>query len=134
LHDLSFRLAQCIGLKAGEPCGFVARFDVVDSCFESEETLDVVHDLSRTPLEGLHNVFMHAESNSLSFDNFVHPNRLDQSHISLIHLQPSPSPEHYTDVPIDNPMICDANVDLGYKDNMFSMLGGSVNDCVRRLV
>jgi len=27
-------------------------------------------------------------------------------------------------------MICDANVDLGYEDNMFSMLGRSVDDLV----
>jgi len=31
-------------------------------------------------------------------------------------------------VPIDNPMICDANVDLDYEDNMFNMLCGRVDN------
>jgi len=30
-------------------------------------------------------------------------------------------------VPIDNPMIFYANVDLGYENNMFNMLGGNVD-------
>ena len=30
--------------------------------------------------------------------------------------------------PIDNPMICDANVDLSYKDNMFNMFGGNIDN------
>jgi len=38
--------------------------------------------------------------------------------------QPSSSLEFDLDVPIDNSMICDSNVDLGYEDNVFDMLGG----------
>ena len=49
----------------GEPFGVVARFSVVDACFESEDTLDVVHNLVNTPLEGSPDVFMHEESPSL---------------------------------------------------------------------
>jgi len=52
LHDSSFSLAQCTGLKTGEPFRFITRFDVVDTCFESEDILDEVHDLVQTPLEG----------------------------------------------------------------------------------
>ena len=29
---------------------------------------------------------------------------------------------------ISNPMICDANVDLGYEDNMLDVLDGNVDD------
>jgi len=42
-----------MGLEASEPFGFVARFDVVDACSELEDTLDKVHGLAETPLEGL---------------------------------------------------------------------------------
>ena len=31
-------------------------------------------------------------------------------------------------MPIDNPVICDTNVDLGYEDNMFNMLGKNVDN------
>ena len=33
-------------------------------------------------------------------------------------------------MPIDNPMICDANVDLDYKDNEFNVLGRNFQDYV----
>jgi len=45
-------------------------------------------------------------------------------HILLFSLLPSPSSE----CPIDNPIICDAIMDLGYENNMFRMLGGSVHN------
>ena len=34
------------------------------------------------------------------------------------------------DVPDNNPIICDDNVDFGYEDNIFSMLAGNVQDFV----
>jgi len=34
--------------------------------------------------------------------------------------------EYYLDVPINNSEICDSNIDLGYEDNVFNMLGGNV--------
>ena len=52
LPDPLFLLAQCIGLEVVECFGIVARFNVVDICFESKGTLDEVHDLVETPLEG----------------------------------------------------------------------------------
>jgi len=61
--------------------------------------------------------------------NNVLPNPLNYSHVSP-NLQPSHSTDYYLDVPISNPMIFDANVNLGYEDNMFSMLGGNVHDFV----
>ena len=113
----------------GEPFGFDARFDVSDACFKSEDILDEVHDLDETPLEGSRDVFMHEESPSLGCNNVL-PNPLDHSHVSPICSLPSPSTKYYIDAPISNPMIFDANVDLGYEDNMFSMLGGNVDDYV----
>ena len=41
--------------------------------------------------------------------------------------QPPISPECSLDASIDNPMIFDANVDLGYEINMFNMLGENAN-------
>jgi len=35
--------------------------------------------------------------------------------------------ENYFDVPIDTPMICDYNVDLGYEDDMFN---GNIDNCM----
>jgi len=71
---------------------------------------------------------MHKESPSIGFYNIVLPNPLDYSHILPMYLQPSPSLEYYINVPIDNAMICDANVNFGYEDNMFNMLGGNVDN------
>ena len=42
--------------------------------------------------------------------------------------QPSISPKYSLDAPVDNPNICDFNVDLGYEDNIFSMLDRNVQD------
>ena len=53
LSNLSFLLAQCTELKAGEPFEVIARFSIIDACFELEDTLDNVHDLVETPLEGI---------------------------------------------------------------------------------
>jgi len=40
LPDSSFHLVKCMGLAAGESFGVVARFSVVNVCFESEDTFD----------------------------------------------------------------------------------------------
>ena len=113
-----------MGLEVGEPFGFDARFDVSDACFKSEDIFDKVHDLVETPLEESHDVFMHKESPSLSFDDNVIPNPLDHFYVSPMCSQPSPSPESDIVEPIDNPKICDSNVDLGYEDNEFNVLDG----------
>jgi len=42
--------------------------------------------------------------------------------------QPSISPKYSLDAPVDNPNICDFNVDLGYEDNEFNVPGGNVDD------
>ena len=110
-----------------EPFGRVARFDIVDACFKSEDILDEVLVINETPLEGSCDVFMHKESPSVGFDNVVLPNPFDHSHVSPVYLQSFPPPEYYIDVPMDNSMICDA--DLGYEDNMFSMLDGNIDNC-----
>ena len=70
---------------------------------------------------------MHEESTSHGCD-YVLPDPLDHSHVSPICSLPSPSPKYFIDMPIENPMIFDSNVDLGHVDNMFSMLGGSLNN------
>ena len=58
------------------------------------------------------------------------PNRLDHSHVLPVCSLPSQSLEYYIDALISNPMIFDANNDLGYEDNMFSMLGGNVDNFI----
>jgi len=37
-------------------------------------------------------------------------------------------PEYYIDAPIDNPKICNSNVDLGHAVKMFNMLGVNVDN------
>jgi len=66
---------------------------------------------------------MHEGSLSLTCENVL-PNPLKHFHVSTFSSQPSFSPEYTIDVPIDE--ICDSNVDIGYADNMFHMLGGNV--------
>jgi len=73
---------------------------------------------------------MHEESPSLGFDDSVILNPCDDSHTFPMCLLPSYFPEYYLDAPLDNPMICDPTIDLGYEDNMFHMLGGNVVDYV----
>jgi len=110
--------------------GEVARFDVLDVCFESEDTLKEVYDLVKTSLEGSRDVFLHEESPSIGSDDSVIPNLLDHFHASPICSLSPPSPEYYTDTPIENPLIFDANVDLGYAVNIINMLGGNANNFV----
>jgi len=78
-----------MGLEVDESFGFINRFIVADTCFESEDTLDEVYDLDETPLEESCDVFMHEESPSLGFNNIVLPNSLNHSHVSPIYSQPS---------------------------------------------
>jgi len=97
--------------------------------FRAKDTLDKVYDLAQTYLDGSCDVFKHEDLLSLGCD-IVLPNALNHSHVSLMCSQPCLSPTYFINVPIDNPMICDGIVDLGYKDNMFDMLGGNINDYV----
>jgi len=48
--------------------------------------------------------------------------------ISPMFYQPSWSLEYSFDVPIDSLIICDSNVDLGYKDNVFDMLSANIDN------
>ena len=75
LPDSFFPLAQCTGLEVGEPFGFMAKFDVGDSYCASEETLDMVHNLVNTPLEGCRYECINEESSRLCF-NYAFPNSL----------------------------------------------------------
>jgi len=75
-------------------------------------------------------VLAHKKSPSLGFHDVVLPNPLDHSHVSSTCSQPSISPKYSLDAPIDNPKICDSNVDLSYEDSDFSVLGGNVDDYV----
>ena len=68
---------------------------------------------------------MYEGSPSLAYENVI-PSSLEHSHVSTFCSEPSFSPEYIYDVPIDNFEICDSNVDMGYADNMFHMLGGNV--------
>ena len=75
-------------------------FDVPDLCFKLEDIFDATHDVAKTTLERLHDVFVHEESPSLGFDSSVLPNPLNHSHASPLCSLPSPSAEHYIDMPI----------------------------------
>jgi len=44
----------------------------------------------------------------------------------------APSPEYYIDTLIENSMIFYVDNDLGYEYNLFSMLGGTVDDFMPR--
>jgi len=130
VHDSSFPFAQCTGREVSEPFGFNARFDISNACLKSEDILDEVNKPDNTLLEGSRDVFVHKDFPSLDFNNIVSPNPLDHSHFSPMCLQPSPSPDYYIGPPIENPMIFDASVDLGYEVNMFNMFGWNANNCV----
>ena len=71
------------GLEVGEPFRFITKFGVANVCFKSKDILDEVHDLDKTHLEGLRDVFMHEEPPSLGFDDIVLPNALE-----IIHMLP----------------------------------------------
>jgi len=128
LHDSSFPLAQCMGLEEGDSFGGDARSSVVDACFESDDIFDEVHDLAETPLEGSCDVFVCEESPSLAFDDSVIPNILEHSYVSPTCSQPSILPDCSLDVLVDNPKVCDSDVNLGHEDNEFNVLGGNVDD------
>jgi len=77
-------------------------------------------------------VFVHKESPNLDFHDIVLPNPLYHYNVSLTCSQPFISLEYSLNVPVDNPKICDSNVDLGHKDNEFNLLGGNVDDYLPR--
>jgi len=91
-----------------------------------------MYDIDKTPLGWSLDVFMHEESLSLGFSDSALPNPLHHSHISPLWSLPSPFTKYYIDAPINNLKICDANMDLGHKNNMFSMLGGNFDGYVSR--
>ena len=86
-----------------------------------------VHNLVEAPLIGSRDVFMNKDFPSPNCD-IVLPNPLDHSHVSLMSSLRSPSPKYFIDKPIENPMVFYANVDLGYEDNMFDVIGGNVDN------
>jgi len=94
-----------MGIEVGEPFGF-ARFDDVSACLELEGNFDEMHDLVRTPLEAHYDVFVYEESSSLS-SNYVIPNPIEHTHVSLMCLQPSFFLEYFVDVPNDISKLCD---------------------------
>jgi len=95
-----------MGLEVDEPFGFDAGFDVSNACFKTEDILDVVHDLDKTPLEGSRDVFMHKDLPSLGYNN-AHPNPLDYSHVCPKCPPLSISPKYSLDEPTDDPKMCD---------------------------
>jgi len=93
-----------------------------------EDTFDMEHNLVSTPLEGCRDVFLHEGSPSLTHDNVI-PSPLEHSHASSLCSQPSSSsPELDLDVPNDILKLCEYNIDLGPKNNMFNLLGGNVEN------
>ena len=84
-----------------------------------EDTIDKVHDLAQTSLEGSCDMFVHEDFSNVDYDS-VRSNPLDHSHASPLCSLSSPSAKYYIYVPINNPIICDANV--------FDVLGRNVGD------
>ena len=101
-------------------------FDVGDSFCALEHTLDVVHNLVNTPLEGCR--YECVQRSLLALVLIMFFNLFDHSRVSPTCSQPSISPEYYIDEPISHPKICDSNVDFGHEVKMFNMLGGNVNN------
>jgi len=122
--ESSLPLVQCTGLEVGECFTLVARFGMNNACCGLEDTFNMEQNLVDTPLEECRDAFVHEESLNLACDNVL-PSLLDSSHVYTFCSQPSFSPELDSDVLIDNFEICDSNVDMGYKDNMFNTLGGN---------
>jgi len=114
----------------GEPFRFIDRFSVVNACFESEYALDNLCDLDKTHLEGHAMCLCMRGLLDLVLIILYHPDPLDHSFTSPHYLLPSPSPKYYIDVPIDNPMICSATMDLSYEDNLFDVPRRNVDDNV----
>ena len=92
-----------------------------------EDTFDVMHNLVETPLGMSYDVYAHKESSSLNYDNIL-SNPLGHSDVDPMCSQRSSSLKYYFDEPIDDPMICDSNVDLDYESNTFDVLGGNVDN------
>jgi len=114
-----------MGLAVGEPFGLVVRFGMNNTCCGLKTPFDKVHHLVDTALERCRDMFVHKGSPSLSCDDVI-PNFLERSHVYLMFSQPSFSPEHYFDVPIDNFKLCDFNVHMGNEDNTLNALGGNL--------
>jgi len=115
------------GVPGGEPFGYDARLNRNSACLELEDAFDVVYNLVDTPLEGCRDMLMHEGPLSLGCDD-VMPILLENSHVSLMCAQPLFSPEYSVDVPNYISKLCDYNVDMGYADNMFNILGGNVEN------
>jgi len=121
----SLSLTQRTGFKVGESFGLGSSFGMTDAFCGMGDTVEEVHNLVYTPLEGCRDLFVHKGSSSLSFENVL-SNPLEHAHVSTFSSQPSSSSPEYTyDVPNDNFELSDANVDLGNEDHVFQLLGGN---------
>jgi len=110
----------------GESFGLGASFGMTDALCGLGDTVEEVHNLVYTPLEGCRDLFVHGGSSSLSYEN-VFPNLLEHAHVSTFSSQPSSSsPELAFEVPISIYKICDSEVDMGNEEYMFNVLGGNV--------
>jgi len=125
--DSSLPLTQCMRLEVGEPFGLGASFGMNNALGGLETPFEEMHTLVSTPLEGCRDVFVHEGSSSLACDNVL-PNPVEHSHVFTFCSQPSFSPEYTYDVPIDNFVIYDFNVDLGNANNMLNVLGGNTDE------
>jgi len=67
LLDSTFPLAQCTGLDVGDSFVVDARFSVLNACCESENILDEMHDLNKTPLDESRDVLVHEEVSMIGF-------------------------------------------------------------------
>jgi len=122
--DLSLPLAQCTWFEVGESFGLGASFGMTDALCGLGDTVEEVHNLVYTPLEGCWDLFVHEGSSSLSYENVI-PNPLEHAHVSIVCSPPSSSSlELAFDVPIDNSEICESNVEMGHENTCLMYLVG----------
>jgi len=55
----------------GKPFRFVAKFDVANACYESENIFDAVHDLAKIPFVASYAVHVHEESPIIDCENIL---------------------------------------------------------------
>jgi len=109
----------------GESFGLGAGFGMTNALCGLGDTVEEVHNLVYTPLEGCRDIFFHEGSSSLTYENVL-PNPLEHAHVYTFSSPPSSSSLEYAyDVPNDISEISDSNADLGNKDPVPNLLGGN---------
>jgi len=81
--DSSLLLTQCTGLEVGESFGLGVSFNMDNALCGLGDTIEEVHNLVDTPLEGYRDLFVRKGSSSLSYENVI-PNLLEHPMFLLL--------------------------------------------------